>query len=497
MLSRLFQKQCISASLSATSVRRLFGSRTSLPSTPTPAFPGEPSQPIIKTAIPGPMSIQLTKEMGEHQDNRAVHFVADFKKSVGNYVVDADGNYLLDIYNQISSISVGYNNPALMEAAKSEDWINAVLNRPSIGINPPKEWPQLIHETFNSIAPKGLDQVMTLMCGSCSNEVAYKSVFMARRFRERGEHQEFTQEELQSCMKNQVPGSPDLSIMSFHGAFHGRLFACLSTTRSKEIHKLDIPAFDWPAAPFPKLKYPLEEHEKENEAEEQRCLDEVDHLILTWHKPVAGLIVEPIQAEGGDVHASASFFCRLRELCKKRGVYFIVDEVQTGGGPTGKFWAHEHWGLETPPDVVTFSKKLQAAGFYHNLTLRPNLAYRNFNTWLGDPVRAFYLRALLREMKEKRLLENTQITGQYLMSELKKLQQSNSIFSNLRGQGTFIAIDLPDGAKRDKYVEVLRTLGVQSGGCGPRSLRFRPQLIFTPSHAAVLLDKMEKAAKHL
>jgi hypothetical protein len=93
---------------------------------------------------------------------------------------------------------------------------------------------------------------------------------------------------------------------------------------------------------------------------------------------------QPILAEGGDHSASPSFFRGLRALTKARGVALIVDEVQTGGGPTGTFWAHEQWGLQDPPDIVTFSKKLQAAGFYHNPDMRPTAGYRNFNTWLGQ-----------------------------------------------------------------------------------------------------------------
>ena len=88
-------------------------------------------------------------------------------------------------------------------------------------------------------------------------------------------------------MKNEAPGSPDLAILSFTGAFHGRLFGSLSTTRSKPLHKLDIPAFNWPVAPFPQLKYPLAKYEKENAEEEARCIDEVTqypplHLLYIY-----------------------------------------------------------------------------------------------------------------------------------------------------------------------------------------------------------------------
>lgn len=85
--------------------------------------------------------------------------------------------------------------------------------------------------------------------------------------------------------------------------------------------------------------------------------------------PVAGVIIEPIQAEGGDNHASPKFFQQLQRLTQKYGAALLIDEVQTGGGPTGKMWCHEHFNLDSPPDIVTFSKKMQMGGYYHSKEL--------------------------------------------------------------------------------------------------------------------------------
>lgn len=240
--------------------------------------------------------------------------------------------------------------------------------------------PRFSNSGLLSVAPAGTPHLFTQMCGSCANEGALKAAFMAYRARERGQEkvEGFTPDELSSCMKNQAPGAPTLSAMSFTTAFHGRLFGSLSLTRSKAIHKLDIPAFDWPAVQFPQLRYPLSEFAAENAEAEARSLAEVEATIKEWKikAPVAALIVEPVQAEGGDNHASPAFFNALRTLTKEHGVMMIVDEVQTGVGATGKFWAHEHWDLDTPPDFVSFSKKMQAAGFYHAAETRASAPYR-------------------------------------------------------------------------------------------------------------------------
>jgi 4-aminobutyrate aminotransferase / (S)-3-amino-2-methylpropionate transaminase len=132
------------------------------------------------------------------------------------------------------------------------------------------------------------------------------------------------------------------------------------------------------------LKYPLEENIGFNHREEERCLALVEKTIKEWSCPVAAVIVEPIQSEGGDNHASPSFFRGLRDITKQLGVLLIADEVQTGCGSTGTFWAHEKWGVTKgdEPDIVTFSKKFQAAGwFFHDEKLIPNRPYRQFNTW--------------------------------------------------------------------------------------------------------------------
>lgn len=377
--------------------------------------------------------------------------------------------------------------------------ITSLINRPALGNFPSADWSHILKTGILKAAPKGLNQVFTAMAGSDANETAYKAAFMYYRQLQRGGPEvEFTAEELESTMNNKGPGSPQLSILSFKSAFHGRLFGSLSTTRSKPIHKLDIPAFDWPQATFPQLKYPLEDHVQENAAEEKRCLEEVEHLIKTFHNPVAAVMVEPIQSEGGDNHASPAFFQGLRDITKRNKVLFIVDEVQTGVGATGKFWAHDHWNLSTPPDMVTFSKKAQTAGYYFgNPALRPNKPYRQFNTWMGDPSRALIFRGIIEEVERLNLVENTRTTGDYLYAGLERLAQKYpEHFQNLRGknQGTFIAWDTP---KRDEFLVKAKTVGVNIGGSGAQAVRLRPMLVFQKHHADILLESLEKIIKLL
>ncbi|OXC68744.1 4-aminobutyrate aminotransferase [Cryptococcus neoformans] len=465
-------------------------------------IPDEPTGPKVVTEnVPGPKGIAASKEIDTFQDPRTHVVVPNYELSKGNYLVDADGNTLLDVFAQISSIALGYNVPALLELGKTDQFVKAALNRPAIGSFPPVQWAEWIKTGLLTVAPKDLDQLVTTLCGSSANETAFKCAFMAYRQRERGAiDAPFSKEEMESCMLNHSPGSPELSVLSFKSGFHGRLFGSLSATRSKAIHKIDIPAFDWPSASFPSLKYPLEEHIAENEAEEKRCLEEYEKILIDSKStsPVAAVIIEPILSEGGDKHASPEFFRSLRLIARKHGAFFIVDEVQTGVGATGTFWAHEKWGLKEgeEPDFVTFSKKMQAAGVFHKKETRPNAPYRNYNTWMGDPIRALQARKMIQLIAENNLVSHTAATGDLLVSSLSSVFASpaaaGKVF-NFRGQGegTYLAWDMASPQMRDAFLGKMRKAGVQIGGCGDATVRLRPMLTFGEKHVEVLGGAVE------
>lgn len=456
-------------------------------------FPDEPKAPVV-VSTENPKTKAATASLDKVFDARAASFVADYSKSVGNYICDVDGNYYLDVYSQISSIPLGYNNPELIKVAKSEKMIRAIVDRPSLGTYPGKDTEEIVSEILK-VAPKGQDKLWSALSGADANELAFKAVFFWYQSKKRGYKTNFSESELTSVMKNQAPGSPELAILSFERAFHGRLFATGSTTCSKPIHKLDLPSFKWPKAEFPSYKYPREKYVEENAAEDKRCLAIVDTLFKTWHCPIAGLLVEPIQSEGGDNHASAEFFQGLRDLTLKHGALLIMDEVQTGVGATGVMWAHEHFNISPPADLVTFSKKFQSAGyFFHDPELVPNFAYRQFNTWCGDPARMILGGAIGAEILKHDLATKAQKVGGYLFSKLEKLQEKYPKYmKDLRGKGraTFIAWSLEDSATRNKFLVDMKKAGVNIGGCAEDSIRLRPTLLFEEKHADVLLERIE------
>ncbi|OBA20728.1 4-aminobutyrate aminotransferase [Metschnikowia bicuspidata var. bicuspidata NRRL YB-4993] len=485
-----------------TALPRAWPSRAASSSVAAAYYPSEPVAPSLVTAsVPGPKSIELNQHLGAVFDNRASYFVTDYGRSVGNYISDADGNQLLDVYCQISSIALGYNNPALLATAASPQMASALVNRPALACFPPADYGRILQDGLLAAAPPGTNKVWTALSGSCANETAYKAAFMYQAARRRGSL-DFTDEELTSAMENQPPGAPDRAILSFDKGFHGRLFGSLSTTRSKPIHKLDIPAFNWPKAPFPALQYPLAEHVRENAEEEARCLAEFERIVRL-HPPhsIAAIVVEPVQAEGGDNHASPAFFQGLRALTLEHDILMIVDEVQTGVGACGKFWAHEHWDLAVPPDMVTFSKKFQAAGFYFSdPALQPAQPYRQFNTWCGDPSKALLARTIYQEITRHDLVARTAQVGAYLYGQMEQMfARHPAAVHSLRGEnfGTFIAWSCENPAKRNELLMRMRSVGVNIGGCGNHSVRLRPSLVFERAHADVFLEALEYSLRAL
>ena len=424
----------------------------------------------------------LTSEIGKYIDARTIKLFTNLEKSQGSFLIDADGNRFLDVFNNIASLPLGYNHPALLKALSTVETITLLAQRAAMGVTPPVNVVEKVDMLMRNMAPRGMDYMhLGCGCGSGANENAFKAAFLHHA---KKSNDIITENELyNSTMLNTTPGSPDWQVLSFSSGFHGRTMGCLSATRSKAEHKVHIPAFKWPVAPFPKLKYPLEENEEINKENEQCCITETDDIIK--QNNVVAMIVEPVQAEGGDNHASNEYFRNLRQLCLNNDITFIVDEVQTGVGATGSMWAHEAWNLDVPPDIVTFAKKMQIAGYFCTKKFMPDKPYQIYNTWLGDPVRLTMANTIAHQIHYDGLLKRVSSVGNYLMDEMKSMNH----LKNVRGVGTFIAFDCENNIEfADKMLEQ----GVLVGPCGSNSIRIRPNLLFSHPEVDLLLYALYK-----
>lgn len=428
-------------------------------------------------------------------DTRNVTMLTDLRKSTGNFLFDSNGKKYLDMYGNIGSLPIGYNHYKLKDLKIDNDTIKHLLiHRPALGVNPPMEWEDEIEIFHKNYSPKYLDfMYMGCGCGSGANENAFKAAFIHYARTHFSEHR--IGEMLKSSILNEEPGSPKLSILSFEKGFHGRTLGCLSTTRSNPWHKINVPAFDWPVAPFPDIKYNTAEGDFVNYVEEYKCLDRTEE-ILKQNKNIAAMIIEPIQAEGGDRHASNFYFQELRKLASLYNVTFIVDEVQTGAGSTGKMWAHEYWTQDSKvmtPDIITFSKKMQVAGYFCKSEYKTDTPFQTFNTWMGDPFKIILSNHIYKIIQEEKLLENSLDVGQYLMKQLRQLENKTKKICNVRGKGLFIAFDYKNNEPIMDLKNRLIVNGVNIGTCGKNSIRLRPSLTLSRSDADFFLKQLEKS----
>jgi 4-aminobutyrate aminotransferase/(S)-3-amino-2-methylpropionate transaminase len=144
------------------------------------------------------------EEMGKSLSTHQVVFFTDYDKSYGNYMVDADGNVLLDLLTQIGSLPLGYNPPAVMAAVSSSSALTPLVTRPSLAMFPPSFWPELVQSTLLPLAPRGLSEVTLMMCGTCANENAFKAAFIDYMNGKREKPLTPDSEEYSSTMLNQV-----------------------------------------------------------------------------------------------------------------------------------------------------------------------------------------------------------------------------------------------------------------------------------------------------
>lgn len=391
--------------------------------------------------------------------------VPDFDKSHGSYMVDLrDGQEYLDFCNFYASMPLSYDTDATGEEFKAE--IQKYCRfKPANCDFYTVPFANFI-EALSGILPRELrSHIFYIDTGGLANENAMKTAFDWK-----------TRKNLQKGITKESD-----KIIYFERAFHGRNGYALSCTNSPHKAKtMYFPRFDFHMIdPAPVLTY---DDDSDNDAKVDAMAADIRAFCAAHPYEVAGLIVEPIQGEGGDRHFSKYFFQTLRELADELEFLLIFDEVQAGMGQTGKWWAHQHFGVK--PDIMTFGKKAQVCGFAASKRIDEvkdncfQVSSRISATWCSnvlDMIRGTYY---INYIVENNLVDNAAKQGKYMMSELKKLEKDYpGLVLHTRGFGMLCAFDLKDGATRDKFADyAMNTEHMIMLGCGTQSIRFRPVL---------------------
>jgi L-lysine 6-transaminase len=269
-------------------------------------------------------------------------------------------------------------------------------------------------------------------------------------------------------------------VIHFRQAFHGRSGYTLSLTNTDPNKIKYFPKFNWPRIINPTVKFPLEDHLDEVIKLEEQAVDEIYAAIKNNPDDIASIIIEPVQGEGGDNFFRKEFFEKLRDISDENEILLMFDEVQSGFGLTGKFWASDYY---VKPDIIAFGKKAQVCGIMVNDRIdevKENVFHKSSrinSTWganLTDMVRSKHI---MRVIAEEKLVENAAEVGKYLLQNLSEIQgEYPSFVSNVRGLGLMCSFDMPNAEIRNKFREECYKQKLLILGCGERSIRFRPPL---------------------
>jgi len=395
------------------------------------------------------------------------HLVIDLQGSHGYYLRDAiTGKEYLDFYAHFASQPVSHNHPKLCEPEFVRRIDEVARYKPANSDIYTTYMAEFV-ETFARVAkPVDMPYLFFIDGGALAVENALKTAFDWK------------------VRKNLAAGRGEKGsqVIHFREAFHGRSGYTLSLTNTADPRKyMYFPRFNWPRIINPKLRFPVTNEVLAKTIEtEAQAVAQIEEAVRANPDDIAALIVEPIQGEGGDNHFRPEFFAELRRLADEHDFLFIVDEVQSGMGTTGKMWAIEHMGVR--PDIIAFGKKAQVCGIIAGPRVDEvpdnvfHTASRLNSTWGGNLVDMVRSQRYLEIIEQDHLVENAAAIGRALLDGLRQLAAGSDLIDNVRGRGMLIAFDLPDTHSRDLFRKTLLENGLLALKSGLRSVRFRPML---------------------
>jgi len=436
------------------------------------------------------MSIEpksVHKTLAKHMLADGFDLVLDLKKSRGCRVYDSRNNkYMLDCFSFFATAPLGCNPPDLTSPEFIRKMGEVAVNNPTNSDIYTVEMAEFVDSFVKYAVPKNFHHLFFISGGALAIENGLKTAFDWK------------------IRKNLARGKGEIGrkVIHFKEAFHGRTGYTISMTNTFNLDKTKyFTKFDWPRIVNPKIRFPLNKENLENVKKlEKQAVEEIEKAIAKDPYDIAALIIEPIQGEGGDNHFRKEFFQELRRLCDEHEMMFIVDEVQTGVGLTGKMWAYQHFDFE--PDILAFGKKTQVCGIMVNGRvdeIKDNVfkvPSRLNSTWGGNLVDMVRCQKYLEVIDEENLVKNAEVQGKRLLQGLEEIEGKypNKI-SNTRGRGLMCAFDLPTPKKRDELKSKLYANGLIILGCGTATMRFRPPLIISSEEVDEALEILDKAVK--
>jgi 4-aminobutyrate aminotransferase len=429
-----------------------------------------------KQNLPGPKAREIVNRdhsVVSRSYPRAHPFVMDYGRGVE--VWDVDGNRFLDFAAGIAVVATGHSHPRVVEAIKkqADDFIH---------ISPDFYHIKMVElaEKINQIAPFS-DNALSLMVNSGTESVE-AALKLARYYTGR------------------------IQFIGFFGGFHGRTMGAVTLTASKpKYHHGFYPLMNGVShVPYPdSYRKVLQTNPGEDYGETVvRYIEEqiFGHMFLG--EDVAGIVVEPIQGEGGYIIPASGFFPALRRLCDRYGILLIADEVQSGMGRTGKWWAIEHFGVE--PDIVCTAKGIASGMPLGIMFAREHIMNwpqgTHGNTFGGNPIACAAAIATI-DLIEGEYKQNAHDMGLYTSGVVDGFQYRHPSIGQVRGKGLMIGLEFvtdldlktPDEELRDLIIDNAYHRGLILLGCGKSTIRIAPPLMVNRDEIDEALEILDEA----
>jgi len=434
--------------------------------------------PKLRCPLPGPKAraaVEADQRWISPSYTRSYPLVA--RSGRGLRVEDVDGNEFLDFAAGIAVVSTGHCHPQVVAAIQ-------------------KQAAELIHISGTDFFHQPLTDLAEQLSATAPM---------------RGPHRFFYgnsgAEAIECALKLARYHTGRQNIVAFLGAFHGRTMGALSLTASKPQQKRRFAPL-MPGVthiPFPNAYRAGIRGEKEIEDYNFNCARYLEERLFKTILPpeeVAAIFVEPVQGEGGYVIAPDNFLRELRAICDRHGILLVADEVQSGAGRTGKWWAIQHSGVE--PDIVCMAK-----GIASGMPLGVCMSRAEIMDWVpgshastfgGNPISLAAARATI-EVLEGGAIANAARVGAFILDRLAGWKKSHPMVGDVRGRGLMIGVEIvkdkatrsPAGAVRNRIETLAFERGLLVLGCGENSIRLCPPLIVSEQEATVALDILEDA----
>ena len=435
--------------------------------------------PKIKTALPGPNAKRVLAGDEKYISpsyTRSYPLVA--KSGRGVVVTDVDGNEFFDFSAGIAVTSTGHCHPEVVAAIQ-------------------KQAGELIHMSGTDFYYENMVQLAERLSKIAPMPGPHKIYYGNSGA-----------EAIEAALKLSRYHTKRQNVIAFFGAFHGRTMGALSLTASKPQQKRRFA----PLVPgVTHIRYPdvyrgCSGGVQDAEAFALGCARFIEEkLFKTTLAPeeVAAIFVEPVQGEGGYVIAPTPFMQELRRICDKHGILLVVDEVQSGIGRTGKWWAVEHTGVQ--PDIVCSAKGI-ASGMPLGVTMTRAeimdwVPGSHASTFGGNPVCIAAALATLDVIEKEGLLANSAAVGAHMLKRMADWPAKHRIVGDVRGRGLMIGVDIVRDQQtkeyaadlRDRIVELAFERGILFLGCGPSAVRISPPLIVNKDEADAAIDVLEES----